>query len=107
MQNPFVYLIAATYQYIVLAYAFLFMACVLSIGIGAFLFQLTVNADIKRNLRSINECAKSQRFGLHAAFNELFDTIQLHSDTKQLVICCFLGVAIKMANRNFKSLFGF
>lgn len=82
-RSPIVYLIVVTYQFIVAVYTFLFMACVLSIGIGDYLFLLSATVDIKRNLRSINKCARAQKNQLNMVFKELTDVIQLHSKSKE------------------------
>lgn len=89
------YLIVVAYQSIVAAYTFLLLACVSSIAIGAHLFHLSVNADIKRNLLLTNECAKTKGNQLQMIFKELSDAIQLHSQLKQFVTLLEIGTKIK------------
>lgn len=84
-KHPFVYLIVVMFQYIVSMYSFLLLACCLCIGIGAYLFLLSVTADIKRNLLLLNKCAKTQENHQQITLKQLADTIQLHSDSKQFV----------------------
>lgn len=85
-KNPRAYLIFAVYQYTAVVCNFLLLASCLCIGLGVYLFLVTVITDIKRNFRSINERAKKTRRNQpQMTFNQLAETIQLHSDSKQLL----------------------
>lgn len=85
-KKPITYFIVVTYQFIEAVYTLVLCACILSFGIGVYMFLFSVIEDIKRDLILINELAKAQRNQLQMAFKELFNVLQLHSDSKQCVI---------------------
>lgn len=84
-KKPIVYLIVVTYQFIECVYTLVLCACILSIGIGMYMFLFSVVEDIKRDLRLTNELAKTPRNQCQMVFKELSDVLQLHSDSKQCV----------------------
>lgn len=76
-------MIAVSYQYVAAKYCFTFVACLISFGLGIFLFAIAAIDDVKNDLRVINEKAKFKRKRLHA-LKRLANFVQFHSSLKQL-----------------------
>ena len=70
-------------QYVEVIYNFTLVACLISLGVGAFLFAVSAAKDAKKNLKTINQNAKNkgQRSQI---LKKLADYIQFHSDEKKL-----------------------
>ena len=66
-------------------FTFVFIAGAVSVGIGGFLFALSMTDDIKAVLRSINKSAKSKE-NLSKKLEQLSMFIQTHATLKQLSI---------------------
>lgn len=82
-KNPLGFLFAATIQYVMLLNVWFFVACLISTGIGCFLFVLSLVDDTKVCLRSLNKSAKTPGIpSIH--LKKYLKFIQLHSNTKQL-----------------------
>lgn len=77
------YLIAVALEYAANAFLYFFNAGLVPLGIGGFLFILSITENIKNNLNSVNEMAKAK--GTRAEiYGRISHSIQLHSDAKQL-----------------------
>ena len=70
-------------QYIVVKYFYMLIAAALSLEIGAYLVMIPFIEDIKNNISSFNEIAKSKK-NLRKILEQLSDSIQFHSQVKQL-----------------------
>lgn len=85
-RNPIGYLFAFALQYIALMNLFFYVCCMACIGIGFFMFIISIAKDIKNNLKSINEqLTKSMAEDKISEISKQFSkTIQFHADAKQL-----------------------
>lgn len=82
MKDPIGYKVAFILQSQLMVYQMFNVACILSIGFGAYLFIMTLTEDLKMRIAAINECGKNQASELDA-LEKVTEFIQLHSDTKQ------------------------
>lgn len=62
---------------------FVFIDCMLSLGITSFLFEVEINREMKNNLNSINKISE-KRDNLLQIVKELSDFVEIHSMMKQL-----------------------
>lgn len=85
-RNPIGYLFAFFLQYIALLNLFFYVCCMACIGIGFFMFIISITKDIKNNLRSINEHLKKSMSEHEKSeiSTQFLDTIQFHAVAKQL-----------------------
>lgn len=87
-KNPFGFLIAVTLQYIIVGYELSVIACMLSLGIGAFMFAIASTEEINRSLNDFNKVMNGDGQGSsdnRSYFLEQFSTfIVAHSTVKQL-----------------------
>lgn len=81
--TPIGYLVATILQYILSAISFTVVGCIVSCGIGGFLFALAMTSDITEILNSINDDAKSTETE-QMAVQQLRDYIQMYSMLKEL-----------------------
>lgn len=81
--TPWGYLIAIGLESIITFCLNLYIACVVALTLGCFLFAISTTKDINSNLRSLNKQAK---IGQSEAdiYEEFTEIISLHSEQKQL-----------------------
>lgn len=84
-KNPLGYLFAINVQYIAAIYCFTFTSCLILFGIGAFLVEVTMIADIKVDLKLIDEDALA-RTDRRMVLNRLGDFIRNHSTIKKFSV---------------------
>lgn len=82
MKDPIGYIVAFILQSQLMVYQMFNVACILSIGFGAYLFIMTLTEDLKMRIAAVNECGKNQASELDA-LEKVTEFIHLHSDTKQ------------------------
>lgn len=82
-KNPFGYLIAASFQYTVAVHAAIFLTCISTLGLGAFLFTIAVNKVCTQNSLVICKKAKYRKSQRHV-LRRLLEFVQFHSSVKQL-----------------------
>lgn len=70
-------------QYIEASCNFSLVACLISLGVGAFLFEIAAAKDGRNNLREINKSAKTHK-NQQKILSQLGDYFKLHSNMKQL-----------------------
>lgn len=82
-KNLMGYLVAVALEYMGNVHLYVFSAEFTSLGLGAFLFTISMTEDIKNNLSSINKIVKNKRAPLE--FNKkIRHCIQLNLDGRQL-----------------------
>lgn len=84
--NPIGYLIAVTLEYIILAYEFFVVACLVGLGIGANLLGILVIKDIQSIVQSINseaKATKNQSNDLKILFSEHIDAQRVASQLSE------------------------
>lgn len=98
MNTPIGYSLAVPFQCIIITYAFSALMTTVSIGIGNYLFGMSLTDDIKTILHSIDKNSKSRknRQNLRAQFIEF---INLHSDTKQLSYCISIKIYVNRRSK--------
>lgn len=84
-KTPIGYLIANAVLYSLLKCIYFYAAVGSSINIGAWLFVMKFIEDIQNDTKSINKIAKSKK-NQSKLLNRLSDSIQFHSNTKELSI---------------------
>lgn len=82
-RNPVGYLIAAPFQYILLENPLRYLATMLSIGAGMFLFTISMTEDGKTDLRAANDCVHTNQSS-DAMFEHLSTFLRDHSNIKEL-----------------------
>lgn len=60
-KNPFGFIIAIVLESIGIWFGVSFTACLVTFGIGSYLFEITFTKIIKRSLRNINHSAKKKK----------------------------------------------
>lgn len=88
--NPVGYSVAVFIQYFTVGYQFLFLACVIPLGIGAFLFEITMAKEVKNDLIAINEDAKIDDQQVQI-FKQLTEFIQIHLILKRYLNAMILS----------------
>ena len=85
-KNPIGFIIAITFQYITIAYGLHVIACVLSLGIGAFMFAMASTEEIKFALNTFNKVVNDQITPDNRLFilQQFAVFIHAHSIVKQL-----------------------
>lgn len=79
LKNPIGYTLALILQYIMLMCMLYSVACLLSIGFGAYVLIITVTEDIKINMTTIHTEETHLKI-----VGQFLDTIEIHSSAKQL-----------------------
>lgn len=79
--TPFGYTIASIEEYISLKYLFIFGSAALSLEIGCYIVMIEFIKDVKNDIRSVNEVAKSLRS------TKLQDSIEFHTKIKGFALC--------------------
>lgn len=82
-KNPCGYVVAFTFQYIVVMYCYYLIACSVSFGTGSFLLVTSMVIDIQNNLNSINKRVKKSKKAVET-IKQFNCTIHFHSTVKQL-----------------------
>ena len=82
-KNPIGYLIAAPFQYTLLLNPLRYMATMVSLGVGTFLFTHSMTEDGKADLRLANEAAHKTETS-DEMFEHLSRFLHAHSDVKEL-----------------------
>ena len=82
-RNPITYFVAISYQYYTAIYLFRFVACLISFGLGIFLFAISATNDIKNDLKLMNDKAKTKRNRVRI-LKCLSSFVQFHSAVKKL-----------------------
>lgn len=82
-RHPIGYFVAVILQFIPIAYHYTFVACEATFEGGLFAFTLSFTEDIRNDVKSLNENAKSQtnRF---QTLKQISDFVQYHSTFKRL-----------------------
>lgn len=80
-KNPLGYLIAIGIQYAITAYGVLIGACIISLGIGSFLYVIASTKCIRGNLFAINRCTNDS--DKQHIWDQFIEFIQYHSRVKQ------------------------
>lgn len=70
-------------QYLVCTYVFIFVSCIISLGIGPFLLVTTITEDIEINAHDINECGINENT-VTQTLEKLAAFIQSYLSAKQL-----------------------
>lgn len=83
-KNPNGYLMAVLFEYVLTIYMFVFLECVLSLGITAFLFEVAVIEYLKNNLNSIKNKSSKSHEGQLKTIEKFSNFIEIHSMMKQL-----------------------
>lgn len=97
LNDPIGYFIAITFEFVEIGYGLFIVACALSIGIGTYWLSISIEKDIQRILRLINDKAQSNN---NQTNNELktflLEFIDSHVIVKQLSTLYWLApLAIK------------
>lgn len=73
------------------------VACILSIGFGAYTFITAMTEDIKINLHAINDNTKTEADRL-SIIKEFSDFIEIHSNARQLSASyCLTGLKVLLS----------
>lgn len=95
-KTPIGYIVASIVEYFVFWHNFYLALCLVSFGIGSFLFAVTLAKFLENTLYHINIKAKKKKTQ-STAWHELIDFIELQMDGKQLSllwICIFSKILI-------------
>lgn len=76
---------AVCIEHAVCTYVFIFVSCIVSLGIGPFLLLTTIAKDIKNSANAINECGKNENTPSQT-LEKLSTFIQAYLDAKQLSV---------------------
>lgn len=83
--NPIGYLITIILEYIIYGYELFVIACTVTIGIGAFLFAMSVAEEIQSILHSINaEIQANENISSDELKTLFIEYIDVHANVKQL-----------------------
>lgn len=85
LKTPIGYILAFTLQYIGIKYLYMIGAAIVSFEIGCYLVEMEFIADIKNEVNSFNEIAKSEK-NKSKTLTQLSVLIQFHTHVKQLSI---------------------
>lgn len=85
--QPLGFLVAVAVQCTIVAYFFLFVACMTCIGVESYIFAVSVTEDIKSLLKCMNRFSKPKKHQSKIK-QQLFVYIRTHSTVKQLSDNC-------------------
>lgn len=82
-KTPIGYMVSFVLEYLMLMYVSYAVACILSIGFGAYSFIIAMTEDIKINVNITNDDIKIKK-NRSKIVEQISDFIEIHSNAKQL-----------------------
>lgn len=106
-QNPIGFTTAITLQYIAVSYLLHVTACVLSIGVGAYIFAIATTKEIERAVNDFNIVAKGRTTAANHAFlmSQFSVFIDAHSTVKQLSKLFLKAQTANASSKQFQCIF--
>lgn len=89
-RNPLGYLVTASIQFFLSAYAFQYIVCFMLLAFGIFMFAMALAKIEKTKLHSINKMASNKKLRKNM-YKELSEFIRMNANGKQLCVGQIFG----------------